>query len=275
VTIFASRPHHVGKEHLAKHAIEEWPELVNELSNIINKDSKALIVTQKRTKDIIAPFRLPCTEQSIGHWGNLDGKNEWRDYDTAVIFGLPYPDDILPTDIFHACTGLWSDDWFASRRAYGDHQDIKAAIRQGIIARSVIQAICRVRCRTIVDKHGNCAPTKIFIRLPSGVVGDVVLDAIQNEMPGSVVIQSCEFPEITHSLTRSEQRLFAVLRDATPGVHSKTSVIERLSINSRTFDRMSAKLRREDAGLARALADIGVEFRCTRGRGREAHFIKQ
>lgn len=273
VTIHISRPHHVGKDHLSKHAATEWPALAKQLSTKLTQ-SNALVVTQKAIRKIIA-HKQSRGIQHIGHWGDLDGKNNWHECDAVVLFGLPYPDDIMPTNIFHACTGQWSDQWFEGKREYGDHSDAKAAIKYGYIVRSVVQAINRVQCRTIIDNEGNCAETDVFILLPRGVVGDAVIAAIRSEMPDARLVQWNAMPMQRPSLTRNEQQLVSEVRSIAPGdACTATQIIERLAITNRTFERMSAKLRKPHSALAQALSTSRVTFRCNRGRGNEAHFIK-
>lgn len=273
LTVHVSRPHSVGKEYLAKHGSSEWPIVAKQLSNMLSEESDVLIVTQKSTKRALV-CKLRCNKQGIGHWGDLDGKNDWRHSDTVVIFGLPYPDDIAPTDAFQACTGLLSVDWFAGKREYGGHADVRAALKYGFIARSVIQAINRARCRTITDNEGNCAKTDVFILLPRGTVGDVVLASMRTEMPGANIVPWTAMRAKDPPATGTEQRLISELRGVIPGIYVKAQMVERLSTTSRTFGRLSVKLRNPSSALARQLAAIGVEFRCTRGRGKEAHFIK-
>jgi hypothetical protein len=273
VMVHVSRPHHVGKQYLAKHAATEWPTLVSQLRNRVSDQSDVLVITQKGTKEIIKSGPS-CGTQVIGHWGDLDGKNNWSHCNTAVIFGLPYLDDIAPTDVFHACTGLWSNEWFAGERGYGRYADVKSAFKHWFIAKSVIQAINRVRCRTIIDDEGNCARTDVFILLPRGAVGDAVLAAIQCQMPGAKIEGLNALTANGSSITRSEKRLLSELRHAAPGVHTKTQLIERVSITSRTFERMTAQARKTGSVLSKELVAIGAEFRCTKGRGREAYFIK-
>jgi len=274
VTVHSSRPHHVGKEYLAKHAATEWPAVVQQLRTKLSHQSKTLVVTQKSTKEIIADNRS-CRMEWIGHWGDLDGKNEWKDCDAVLIHGLPYPDDIMPTDIFHACTGQWSHEWFEGQREYCGHTDAKSAIKYGYISRCVIQAINRVHCRTIIDDEGNCAETHVFILLPRGAVGDTILAAIQSEMHDAKIVKWNALPVDGPSLTRNERRLLAELRNFAPGnICTKTQIVERLATTDRTFERMCAKLHIGASALAQELSAIGIEFRSTRGRGREAHFIK-
>lgn len=275
VTIHVSRPHHVGRDYLAKHARAEWPMLVKRLRATISDQNGVLVITQKRTKDIIKSGPS-LAKQEIGHWGDLDGKNNWNHCDTVVIYGLPYPDDIEATNVFHGCTDIRSEDWFAGKREYGRHADIKTELKNGFIVRNMVQAINRAKCRTIIDDNGNCAPTDVYILLPHGIVGDAVLAAIESQMPDAKIAPWEALPNrVMSSLTRNERALLSELRQSTRGVPvTKTHVIGRLFITGRTFERVTAKLRKPNSALMQELAKIGVEFRCGGGRGREAHFLR-
>lgn len=275
VRVHISRSHRVGKEHLAKHAATEWPTLAEELSSKVSKNSKVLTIAHKGTKSLLR-HKLSCREHCIAHWYNLDGKNNWKDADAVLLYGLPYPEDIALTDTFHACTGLWSRDWFEGNREYAGHPDIKAALKYGSMARSVIQAINRPRCRIIIDDQGNCEPTDVFILLPRGTVGDLLVAAIQAEMPDATLLPWTALPTRTSSITPREKALVDQLRGIAPrDVYIKTRAMSQLGITSRTFDRISATLRKPSSPLAQELTAIGVAFHCTKGRGKLSYFIKQ
>lgn len=276
VRVHISRPHHVGKEHLAKQAATEWPTIARELSSKVSINSKVLTITHKSTKPLLK-HKPSCREHCIAHWYNLDGKNEWRDAEAVLLYGLPYPDDIAPTDIFHACTGQWSTEWFDGNRRYARHSDIKAAIKYGLIVRNVVQAINRARCRIIIDDQGSCDPTDVFILLPRGIVGDFIVSAMRAELPEAKLLPWAALPAHTPpSITPNERELVNELRHiARHNICTKTRVLDRLRITSRTFDRMSATLRKPGSPLAQELAAIGVAFHCTKGRGKLSYFIKQ
>jgi hypothetical protein len=275
VTIHASRGHRVGKEHLAKHVRDDWPATAKHLAERIKPNSKVLVITHKGVRQFVRRCGLECEAFAVTHWGDLDGRNDWKDFDTVVVYGLPYLDNIAPTNAFLASAGPQSTDWFEGLRRHGPHEDLKAAIKIGFIARSVVQAINRVHCRKIIDDRGNCGPTDVFILLPSGDLAEVVTASIQLEMPGSRLIDWHAAREIGKRLTPSECRLVTLLRNSEASTHTKSQTIALLSITSRTYERMSVNLRRPNSALMRELAAIGVEYDSKTGLGKEACFIKQ
>jgi len=98
--------------------------------------------------------------------------------------------------------------------------------------------------------------------------------SIQQEMPSSKLIEWHATPQIDKQLGPTERDLVSLLRICGPGTYSKTQVIVQLSIARRTFERMSANLRKPNVMLMRELAAIGVEYDCKTGRGKEACLIK-
>ncbi|MDB5605102.1 MAG: hypothetical protein JWP25_2002 [Bradyrhizobium sp.] len=275
VTVHVSRPHHVGKERLIRDAATDWPALAQRLETKLADTSKVLVITHKDIAGIVEKRGLRRGKLYVAHWGALDGKNDWRECDTVVIYGLPYLDDIAPTDLFHACTGLWSSDWFEGQRGHCGEVDMKIAIKNKFIAKSVIQAFNRGRPRTIIDGQGNCAPTDVFMLLPRGKTADEVIGAIQEEMPGAKMVQWAAASEIKKSLSHNESRLVAELQTCKPGIYTKSQIVARLSIAARTFERLSVNIQKQDSVLMRELIAIGVEYDCTIGRGKEACFNKK
>jgi hypothetical protein len=274
VSVHASQAHRVGKEYLTKHARADWPAIAARLAKRIKPNSKVLVITHKDARNYIGRCGLECEALEVAHWGDLDGKNDWKDFDTIVVYGLPYLDDIAPTNAFLASIGAQSADWFEGRRRYGDHADMKAAIKIGFIARSVVQAIGRGHCRKITDDQGNCGPTDVFILLPAGDIADALTASIQLEMPGSRLTEWHAAPEIGKRLTPTERRLVTLLRDSEARTHAKSQIIALLSITSRTYERMYVNLRKANSVLMRELAAIGIEYDWKTGPGKEACFTK-
>lgn len=273
VTVYASRLHRVGKLHLMQHANTNWPQVARQLSKHLTMQSKVLVITHKDTAPIILRCGLKCKMLDVQHWGAIDGKNDWNDFDTVVVYGLPYLDDIAPTNALLTCTTSPPESWFDAGHHEGQPY-AKVSIKTGFICRSVVQAINRARCRTVINDEGSCHATDVFILLPSGDTADAVLDAIQTEMPGTRLADWNAAPAASTRLTLNERRLLARLQDCESGTYSKKQMIAWLAITSRTFERISLRIRKDHSTLIREFAAIGVEYVCMVGRGREACFIK-
>lgn len=273
VTVSVSRSHYVGKEHVVRHASVEWPVIAKQLLSNIAAESRALVITHKDAAPIVRQYGLKCKAFDVTHWGNLDGKNDWKDFDTVVVYGLPYLDDIAPTDTFFAHVGLRSNDWFKGGVQYGRHTEMKSAIKSGFIAKSVVQGINRVQCRTISDHDGGCETTSVFLMLPAGGIGDAVVSSIKQEMPGVRMLE-WQAPKAPKRPIENERRLLTLLRTFEPGTYTKSQVIAQLPLGTRTFERMSIRLQKHNSTLLRELTAIGVKYDCSIGRGKEACFIK-
>jgi hypothetical protein len=274
VRVYLSRPHRVGKEYLIRHACTDWPAVAARIAERVVPNNKVLVVSHKDARQFIRRCGIECEAFAVTHWGNLDGKNDWRDFDKIVVYGLPYLDDIVPTNAFLAGASPHSTGWFEGRRRYGHHADMKTAIKIGFIAKSLVQAINRGRCRKITDDQGNCGATDVFILLPPGDIADAVAASIRREMPGSRLIDWHAAPGIGKPLTPTERRLVSLLRVHESRIHTKSQIIAGLSITGRTYERMSVNLRKTNSMLMRELTAIGVEYDWKTDRGTEARFIK-
>lgn len=274
VTIHVSKNHRVGKEYLTNHACTEWPVVAAQIAMCVKPNSKVLAITHKDARKFIRRCDLECDAFEVAHWGDLDGKNDWKDFNTVVVYGLPYLDDIAPTNAFLATQAAQTTDWFYGQRQHGHRADMKAALKSDFIDRSVVQAINRSRSRTIIDDQGNCAPTDVFILLPSGAVADELTLAIQQEMPGATLVEWQADPQAGERLTPSERGLIALLSGSMDRVHTASQIIVQLSITKRTYERLSARLRKPRSKLTQELAAIGFKYERKSETRKEACFIK-
>jgi hypothetical protein len=275
VTLNMSCGHRVGKEHLSKHGKDLWPGLCSAIGNRVDHGNKALVISHKDVEQELSLSRLGAGMTSIAHWGDLDGKNDWNGFDTSLIFGLPYLDDIAPTNMFLACHPNLSEAWFAGNRSYDLHSDMGRVIKDGFIAKSLIQAINRTRCRKALDSAGNCEPAQVFLLTGNNQTTATILDAIQSQMPGiSVRSWDAGISSRKHKPAPVEGKLLSLFALSGAGVFNKSDIIDRLEISGRTFERLSTNIQKPSSQLASKLASIGVEYRCAMGRGKEAYFMK-
>jgi len=190
VTLHVSYGHKVGKSDMTdyKKALQISQDLVAHLDAQFNKDTKqrkVLIVTH----DDVEPFLKQCIPQnfimSVAHWYALDGSNEWNDYDTVVIFGLPYKPKRWSASVFMGYQGMQSTAWLQDKklRKHKQHEDIRIAIDDGQMITDIVQAVNRVHCRKVIDKDGNCPKTDVFMLLPTENKAKTLLDGISSEMP--------------------------------------------------------------------------------------------
>ncbi|TPM99529.1 hypothetical protein [Mesorhizobium sp. B2-1-3A] len=275
VTLHVSYGHRVGKEHLAQHAAKEWAVVWGDVSKQL-AGKRVLVCAHKSALPSIEPYRPRDGSVHFDNWGNLDGKNDWNSCEAAILFGLPYLDDIEPAQRFIAHQGRQSDEWFSGNRKYEKHTDIRPALGDGFVARSVVQAINRIQCRNATDADGNCKPTDIYMLLPSGTTGQAVVHAIQQQMPG--IRLANWLSGATKRKARkvpTEVKLTDYFETADPGPYTKSEIAKALGINSSSLERMTTKLRQQSSALARKLEAYRVSYHSQTGRGKEAYFTKQ
>ena len=284
VTLHVSKGHKVGKIHMKTHAKKVSGELISELNPILGEERKTLVVCHKSVEPVLSKYDTGFQMQT-GHWGAIDGSNEWKDCDSAVIFGLPYRPESWTADVYMALQEPTSTEWLRDpeHRPYGDHTDIRKALMYGQIATDVIQAINRVRCRKVVDAQGNCQPTDIFILLPNDGLANELIDAIKQHMPNIKVHEwNYTGQRKKPRASKHEASLIKFIENMEQG--SKFSVgfiCKTLGIAPRTMDRFKAKLKASDSidsidsSLAKAMKGAGVILKVERkGKTQKGYFVR-
>jgi hypothetical protein len=64
------------------------PRLAKELSEEIEPGRSVFLCVHKHSEALAETFRTDSLNLNVGHWGAIDGKNDWKDCDVAVIFRL-------------------------------------------------------------------------------------------------------------------------------------------------------------------------------------------
>jgi hypothetical protein len=150
-----------------RQAVEEAVSPEQSVFMCAHKDVEEMIIKKWADKANFKQF-------SVGHWGAVDGRNTWQDFDTAVILGLPYRPQTWATNMFCALQGAQDDQWLKSPE-WKHFKNVRKEMEQRQLSVSVIQAINRVRCRHVIDAEGHCPPADIFIVLPDDMTGDAIL----------------------------------------------------------------------------------------------------
>jgi len=275
VTMNIATGHKVGKQHLSEHGAKAWSSLRTELKRRLQRDDEVLICCHKNVEPNLAVSGLNCKSIATAHWGDIDGKNHWNNYGVGVIFGMPFLDDIAPTNAVLACQPHLNHTWFEGSRRFGNHTDIGQAFKDGFVAKSVVQALNRIRCRKPTGANGECESTELFMLLDNSRTAGVVVAAIQSQMPG-INVRDWDAATVggRKKSSPSHAKLLALLRTVAPGKHPKSNIVARLGIAGRTFERMSPILQVPSSPLVQELDSIGVRYCCETGRGKEAYFMK-
>jgi hypothetical protein len=281
VTLHVSRGHKTGKRYMSSKAKRVTADLMAELNDRIEPDRKVFIICHKDVEPILATH-TPAFEMSIGHWGAVAGSNEWRECDAVVIFGLPYRRDTWAPNVFMACQGPQTTEWLngTGERPFNGYKDIRQALNHGQMVTDIVQAINRVRCRKVIDIHGNCPPTEVYLLLPNGDIADILLDGIRREMPGIKV------GKWNYSKQRQKKRgrpkrsnhelgLIKFLENMADGRVSPAHIRNVLGMSPTTMARLVSKVDDPETDLAKAMRQTGVKYEVIRtGKTQRAFFVK-
>ncbi|ABR91688.1 Hypothetical protein mma_0496 [Janthinobacterium sp. Marseille] len=222
---------------------------------------------------------------SVGHWGALDGSNEWQDCDSVVVFGLPTMPSAWAVCRYAALQGGVDTDWLASsHRPFVDHKDIRSALRSGQTDIQIIQAINRIRCRKVVDSEGNCLPSDIFILLPTGDQGDQRIETIKKAMPGikvrDWVIEGLSAKTKTkgmqHKGSKGQTSILNYLANVPVGSYSASLLRKDIKISKSTLSRFQRTLDDIHSETRKTLLGFNVVFhKGGFGRGSDCVYEKR
>jgi hypothetical protein len=280
VTLHVSKGHRVGKDFMEENQEKLCDKLMSELEGTLN-GNQVLIVTHKDVASRLAGYDPENFKHMVGHWGALDGSNDWKDCDTAVIFGLPYRPDSFPANVFMAFEGVQNNDWLrsAEKREYGKHSDIRQAIANSQIITDVVQAINRIRCRKVIDDKGNCPTTDIYLLLPSGEIAQEIVSGIMKQMPG-IHVEEWSYKGQQKKVRKGkyEDSVLAELQGFPPGTMIPAEEVRaKLGIPMTPFKALMKKVRdkRPDDPFYVAIQEAGVEYIIVReGRRTVATLLK-
>jgi DEAD/DEAH box helicase len=277
VTLHISRGHKLGKRYMRNKAKELSRELIGELNERLGKDKKVFICTHKDVEPVLESFE-PKFDLRTGHWGAVDGSNEYKDCDTAVIFGLPYRPNTWSANVFMALQEPQSSEWLqeSSKRTWESHKDIRKSLKHGQIKTSIIQAINRVRCRRAIDAEGNCPETDVYLMLPNDGIADEILDGIKREMPG-IKTEEWNFSSSKRKVKRShrESALIKFIKNMDIGRQAMSKIKEFLGMPDTTAERMIKKMKDEKSELYKAMATAGAKYISQGlGKGKRAYIVK-
>ncbi len=274
VVVHVSRGHRVGKGYMASKADTEWPAILAELSACLSPERKLLVCCHKAVAPTIRKFAFPFAEMDVASWGSIHGRNQWSAFDAVAVVGLPYLDQVTPSNIFMAHNGKQSDEWLTGGREFGELGDVRLLLNGGHIAESVVQAINRIRCRAAIGPHGECEPCDVFLLLPTGEIGNAVVNVIQQQMPG-VWFQDWHVSAAKKKARPipTQKQFLDFAKAAGAGSYRKAEVMEAVGLSLRSFEKMVGRLRVPSA-FNEELRKLGVHFVNSVGRGRESYFVK-
>ena len=277
VKLHVSRGNKVGKVSLKKDGPAEWGRVYRELVKSVDSTRRMFVCCHKDVEPQLVGYGDHFAGYDVAHWCAIDGKNDWQDHDTVVIFGLPYLDDTTLTSWIKAFDDRSANCGLDVQGLFGHSvcPEDKCAMQIGHITVSVLQALNRVRCRKVVDAHGNCRTTDAYILLPNGGVGDAVLRGVIEQMPGIQVHDwHLEAARKRVKRIKHEEPLLRYLENAELGTHLVPDVMRSLDIPERTRNRLTKKITDPVSELATRLAELNVTYIAGGGRGCSSAFVK-
>jgi hypothetical protein len=279
VTLHVARTASIGKTKMEELADKRFPQLQANLSERFSADRRVLFCVHKNVEHLVPEKAdLGVQEVASAHWGALDGSNAYKDFDTVVIFGLPFRDRIWGTGVFFAFQGVQDDAWH-DYPCWKEHTNVRELLQRRHLATSIIQAIGRVRLRKVIDEHGRCAPTDVFIVLPTGERGTEILKYIRQELP-NVSVQDWPFdldgPKVR--VRRSglpHERLVTFMANRSPGRTYMSLISRELGLKPHQRKDVQKILRDENHATTLGLKALGVTYGSEgKGKGAKSFLVK-
>jgi hypothetical protein len=278
VTIHVARGSGLGKTKMTERRKVRLPRLLANLEMTLSPDRKVLLCVHKRVEHTALNYDPAFASYSVAHWGAIDGRNDWKDYDAVVLFGLSYRDQVWSTNTFFALQGLQDNRWL-EQPSWGRYADVRQEMQLRQLTVTVIQAVNRVRYRRVIDGAGNCPRTDVFIVLPRGRDGDAILAHLQEEMPGAVIVPwefEMDGPSERVRRGSSHEALVALMSNRLPGETPMSFIRSELGLTPSAVKDLRAVLRNEAHDLTKTLAHLGVRYVTTGiGRGAKSYLLKR
>jgi hypothetical protein len=130
VTLHVARGHRAGKGYVTEHAEKLWPQYRAALQAALPNGERVLVCTHKEFREKVDVAPLPRI--SFAHYGEIDGRNDWANYEAVALLGLPYLDNATPANVAQALLGAQTTEWLqsASARRTSTHCPTSAPMRQ-------------------------------------------------------------------------------------------------------------------------------------------------
>jgi hypothetical protein len=279
VTLHVARASGVGKGSMVKNIKTRFPRLLSSLDRKLGSERSVFVCVHRDGETTALSYENKFKRFEVGHWGAIDGRNEWADFDTAVIFGLPYRDKIWSTGLFFAVQGPQDDEWL-SNPAWKKYADVRQTMEQRQLSVSIIQAINRIRCRKTIDRRGRSLPADIFVVLPKDKTGDAILRDIEADMP-ELNVTPWEFtldgPKVRRARKgTAHESLIALMTRRMPGEISISHVRRELGISEEGLKKLRSALRDKMHNTTNALSALGVRYEVRgAGRGAKSYLVKE
>jgi len=270
VTLHVARATGLGKHSMIKNIRTRFPRVLSALESELGPERSVFMCMHKDTEHVAKTYEHPFARFDVGHWGAIDGRNDWSEYDTAVILGLSYRDHVWSTNQFCAIQGPQDSAWM-QEPSWKDHSDVRQIMEQRQLSVSIIQAINRVRCRRVIDAQGRSPSADIFIILPKDKTGDAILRDIHADMPALKEVPwlfDLDGPKVRKARKgTSHEALITYMTNRLPGSTAMPTIQRELGMRASKLKELKAVLRNDTHSTTTALRKIGVKY-VVRGAGR-------
>jgi hypothetical protein len=158
----------LGKETSNKKAKNRLPKILNWCQQRFSAEDRVLFAAHKETAEtlklLIQQRELPF-EADVIWWKNIDGRNDFSHYNKLVVLSIPYP----PT--YFSPTAAMA----FSRHELTQDQDFTKDLTNSSIAVQLVQLLCRINVRRVIDDQGNCPEAEIYLLLPGDAKDQTLL----------------------------------------------------------------------------------------------------
>lgn len=267
----------LGKGSMKEKGGNRLPRVIKELEKSCAEKSVLVCLHQHLEHKALA-LAPKFSQYAVAHWGAIDGKNDWQDFDTAVILGLPYRGDLWAVGTFIALQGLPDDEWFTAPSWQG-YENVRQVMEQKQVTVSVIQAINRIRCRKVINADGDCPAADVYVILPDNRQGASILRDITTEMPGIEVLSwDFDLDGGVAEVRKAEgyDPLISFMASRPSGETSMKMIKSELDWCSSRMKELGRLLRDSGHRVTTTLAEMGITYRHNGkvGRGANGWLVK-
>src|SRR5262249_27638570 len=112
VILHLARATGLGKNAMIERRKERLAHVQLALEAMVGSERSVFMCVHKDVEEAIPKaYGAKFKQFAVGHWGAVDGRNTWQDFDVAVILGLPYRPQTWATNVFCALQGAQDDKW--------------------------------------------------------------------------------------------------------------------------------------------------------------------
>lgn len=258
--------------------VARFPRLVSWAKKTFSPEDKVLFVTHNDQHEKMMTYFKKSKfkfEFDIAHWQKIDGRNDWEQYNKLVVTTLPYlPTDYSPTTLL------------AFKTRMPDSIDINGddSIASASIAVKIVQLLCRIRIRKVMDNVGNCPSADIYLPLESQETtastnfktrlkkrGRYLLDCIESSLNGIKTDEWTSFSWNAKAQTKDDDsalssRFIEWINHLKPGQSFNYKEF-KATLSPKEVNNLKVQFNEESSLVSKHLADSKIIRESKRGSG--------